>query len=363
MHFLLIGQGLAGTLLGYRLEKAGHLVHYIDAPAQSSATSVAAGIVNPITGRRFVKSWRIDELIPEAKTLYAELEAMLGVKLWYDMPLIRTLYNRGDMNDWEARSADPGYPEYMDDNPDPGRLPEVTDKVFAYVGVRHTARVDVGLLAEKYRDWLKKEGRFFEGAFDYSGIKELLGLSTGLRGAANAGAKKELSIAGLADRYDHVVCCEGWRARFNPLFNYLPHGGNKGEVLIVRTKVPILTRMFKHRVFLIPFGDDVYWVGATSENRFTEEGPTASNRSFLEDRLREVLTVPFEVVEHRTAVRPTVKDRRMFLGAHPEVAGLSIMNGLGTKGASLGPLGSRWMTEFLLEGKALPTEVDISRFG
>lgn len=354
IHFLIIGQGLAGTLAGYRLEQAGHTVHYVDAPDQTASSEVAAGIVNPITGRRFVKSWRMDELLPVAKPLYQKLEDALKVKLWYDQPLIRTLYHRGDLNDWQARSADPGYPEYMDDAPDIGRIPELTAPVFAYAGVRRAARVDVAALVGTFREKLIREGRFRAEVFDYGQIPQLLG--------AAAGAQ-EKTKSNERPTYDHIICCEGWRARFNPWFGDLPHGGNKGEVLIVKTQAPILTRMFKHRVFLVPLADDTYWIGATSENKFTDDSPTTANRTFLADRLAEVLTgTPYEIIGHRAAVRPTVRDRRMFIGTHPKIPQLSILNGLGTKGASLAPLGSRWLVEHLLEGKQIPEEVDIQRF-
>jgi len=351
MKILIVGQGLAGTLAGYRFERAGHDVHYVDAPGRTAASEVAAGIINPITGRRFVKSWRIDELIPAAKALYTVLEDDLGVKLWYEQPLIRTLYNRGDLNDWQARSADPGYPEYMDDTPDAGRIPELTTPVFAYAGVRHAARVDVATLVSAFRQKLVADNRFSAEVFDYTHLPALPG---GDAGATEGQVPKS---------YDHIVCCEGWRARHNPYFSYLPHGGNKGEVLIVKTKAPILDRMFKHRVFLVPLADDTYWVGATSDNRFEDDAPTPANRQFLEDRLAEVLTgTDYEIVGHRAAVRPTVKDRRMFIGQHPEVAGLWIFNGLGTKGASLGALGSKWLVEAVTAGTALPAEVDIARW-
>ena len=353
MKILIVGQGLAGTTLGYRLERAGHRVHYTDAPGQTAASAVAAGIVNPITGRHFVKSWRIEELLPAARALYGELEDTLGLKLWYDQPLLRTLYNRGDVNSWEARAGDPGYADYLEDDPDPGRLPELTAPVFAYAGVRHAARVDVAGLVTAYRKKLEEEGRITYEEFDYRTIPTLLGADAGAGQGPGRGAV----------RYDRVVCCTGWRARHSPWFSYLPHGGNKGEVLIVRTTAPALDRMFKHRVFLVPLTEDTYWVGATSDNRFTDDGATETNRSFLADRLSEILTgTAYEIIAHRAAVRPTVRDRRMFLGEHPALAGLFIFNGLGTKGASLAPLGSRWLTDHMLNGAALPAEVDIARY-
>jgi len=354
LNFLIIGQGLAGTLTGYRLEQANHSVHYVDAPGQTASSEIAAGIVNPITGRRFVKSWRIDELLPLAKSLYRDLEEELDIKIWYEQQLIRTLHHRGNLNDWQARSADPGYPEYMDDNPDVGRIPELTTSVFAYVGVRQSARVDVAALVSAFRQKLVREGRFLAEVYDYAQISQMLG--------ANAGAEKETKSNELPT-YDHIICCEGWRARFNPWFGNLPHRGNKGEILIVKTQAPILKRMFKHRIFLIPLADDTYWIGASNENQFTDDSPTPANRTFLADRLAEIFTgTPYEIVGHHAAVRPTVRDRRMFIGTHPDIPQLAILNGLGTKGASLAPLGSLWLTEHLLKGKPIPEEVDIRRF-
>lgn len=372
MKVLIVGQGLAGTLLGYRLERAGVAVHYIDAPEQTAASTVAAGIINPITGRRFVKSWRIGELLPEAEALYGELERMLGVQLWFPLPLIRTLYNRGDRNDWEARGGDPGYATFLDDNPDPGRIPDITRPVFGYAGVRHAGRVAVSALVGAYRKRLCAEGRLLERELDWSDLPAVFGdVDNNTAGvvaersrSTGAGERPKAAGAWAADGpFDYVVSCEGWRARHNPWFAHLPHGGNKGEVLIVRTEAPPLERMFKHRVFLVPLADGTYWVGATSENQFDDDAPTAANRTFLRDRLEEILEVPYEIVAHRAAVRPTVRDRRMFLGTHPEEPRLAILNGLGTKGASLAPLGSRWLAEHLLDRTPLPGEVDILRFG
>ena len=296
---------------------------------------MAAGIINPITGRRFVRSWRIEELLPEARQLYGELEAVLEVKLWHDLPLIRTLFNRGEQNDWLARGGDGGYAAYLDDDPELGNLPALTYPAFGYAGVRQAARVDVGLLVSTYRKRLRGEGRLREEEVDY---------------------------AALPPGYDRYVFCEGWRARFNPFFSYLPHGGAKGEVLIVRTATPLLDSMFKHRVFVVPIGEDTYWVGATNDNTFADDRPTTAGGDYLRQRLAEVLRGPYEVIDHRAAVRPTVRDRRMLIGRHPEVSDYYIFTGLGTKGASLAPLGSRWLFELLEEDRPVPEEVAVSRF-
>ena len=297
---------------------------------------MAAGIINPITGRRFVRSWRIDELLTEARELYKEMEDRLGVQVWYDLPLVRTLFNRGEQNDWLARGGgDAGYAEYLDDHPELGNIPELTYPAFAYGGVRQTARIDLASLVAAYRARLLAQGRLRTEKLDY---------------------------AELPPGYDRYIYCEGWRVRDNPYFAHLPRGGTKGEALLIRTEAPVLDCMFKHRVFLVPTGAYTYWVGASSANDFADDSPTSATAAYLEGRLREVLRVPFTVTDHLAAVRPTVRDRRMIIGGHPTRGELFIFNGLGTKGASLAPLGSKWLFEHLEYGAAILPDVASSRF-
>ena len=74
IDFLLIGQGLAGSALGYRLKKAGFKIKLLDQPDLNQSTKIAAGLYNPVTGRKMVKTWNADQLFPEIEPFYQELE-------------------------------------------------------------------------------------------------------------------------------------------------------------------------------------------------------------------------------------------------------------------------------------------------
>ena len=132
-------------------------------------------------------------------------------------------------------------------------------------------------------------------------------------------------------------------------------------MLIIRIPGADFGKIFKHRVFIVPLGEDKYWVGSTYDWDYTTDQPTAAGQQFLADRLNDILKVPFEIVAHHAAVRPTVKDRRPFLGTHPDFPQLAIFNGLGAKGASLGPFFARQLTDFLVHGRAIDDEVNIKR--
>jgi glycine/D-amino acid oxidase-like deaminating enzyme len=71
--------------------------------------------------------------------------------------------------------------------------------------------------------------------------------------------------------------------------------------------------------------------------------------------------MPFEIVDHLAAIRPTVRDRKPYLGRHNLHSNLYIFNGLGAKGSSLGPFFAAHFADWLNEEIELDTEVDIKR--
>lgn len=343
--YLIIGQGLAGTLLSYFLEEAGKKVLVIDQPDERSASQVAAGLINPVTGRRYVKSWRIDDLLPFAEKTYRAIEAKFNIPIYHPRNILRTLFNSREENDWLLRTGDPDYQDYLEDNAQLGPYAQHTVTAFGYGEVKQSAQVNLPLLIQSYRQHLLSKEQIRSEAFDYEAIEF----------AAESVRYQDISA-------QKIIFCEGHKAIHNPYFNYLPFRGAKGEVLIISIPEINFEKILKHRIFIAPLGDDLYWIGSSYVWQYQDEQPTSQGKAFLMDRLTDVLKVPFEVIEHRSAIRPTVKDRRPFLGLHPEWPQLGIFNGLGTKGTSLGPFWAKALQTYLSEDSTLDPEVDIRRF-
>ena len=112
-HVLIIGQGLAGTVLSYRLTQRNIRHKVIDNNHKSAATLAAAGIINPITGRRYVKSWMIDELLPAARRMYNSFENLLDVVLVSEHNILRSFESIAEENRWSDSTSRPGYNEYV----------------------------------------------------------------------------------------------------------------------------------------------------------------------------------------------------------------------------------------------------------
>ena len=61
LDYIIVGQGLAGTHLGFELESRGKSIRIIDNNFKNSSSKVAGGMFNPITGRNMVKTWKADD--------------------------------------------------------------------------------------------------------------------------------------------------------------------------------------------------------------------------------------------------------------------------------------------------------------
>lgn len=344
INYLIVGQGLAGTLLAWFLLSEKKSVKIIDHPRPNAASQVAAGIMNPITGHRFVKSWMIENLFPFAETTYREIEAFLGQKFYYKKNIVRGIFLEKDEKAWWLRTADETYQKYFNENLDFGEFEGKIGEALSWCELTKSGQTDVPKLVNSFRNHFKKEEILDEQLFDYQEI-----------------ITKDNSIIYKNIEAEKIIFCEGIEAEKNPWFGYLPFKGSKGEVLIIRIPNADFSRMLKHKIFLVPLGDNLYWTGSFYDRDYETEKPTEKGRKYLEEKLRLALKIPFEIIEHKSAVRPTVKDRRPFLGLHPEFPQLAIFNGLGTKGASLGPYFAKEMTDFLVSGKALNREADIRR--
>ena len=78
--------------------------------------------------------------------------------------------------------------------------------------------------------------------------------------------------------------------------------------------------------------------------------------------LKGFLQLPYTILKHQAAIRPTVADRRPFVGFLHNKAHIGIFNGLGTKGVSLAPFFAQQLVQHMVEQKSLMKEVDINRF-
>jgi glycine oxidase len=337
---------LAGTLLAYNLIDKGQKVCIIDNHNEGAASKIAAGVINPITGRRIVKSWRIDELLPIAIETYQKIENQYNIHIFNDYNIVRTFKNAADENEWLLRSQWAEYKPFCVEKTGPSVLGDKIKPFYGYGEIKNTAQIDLPFLIDFFQKKWISEGILLHELIDF----DALILNEGRITYKQIEASK-------------IIFCEGARGTKNAFFDWLPFNIDKGELLIVKIPEANFKAIFKNNISIVPLKEkNLYWVGATNEWNSPNDLPTEAKKQLIINELQDILTIPFEVLDHKAAFRPTVKDRRPFIGFHPVFPQLGMFNGFGTKGASLIPFWSNHLVEVLLNDVALDKEVDISRF-
>lgn len=340
---IIVGQGLAGTLLALKLKKANQSILLIDQNHKSAASKVAAGIINPITGRRLVKSWMIDELLPEAIQTYTEIEKELNTNFFHPVQINRAIADTGDQNQWVVRASYPELSTYMESDLI-AETPEM-NAPFGFGVLQPAYRVDLSKLIETGQRYFIEQELLLKEAFSFDDL-----------------TVQDDGISYKNTTAENIVFSEGHQISNNPFFDHVEMVLAKGEVLILKIPNWKTKHLHKNKLMYVPLGDDLFWVGASYEWYADDDQPSKVKKSELLEKIQHDLKTPFEIVDHIAAIRPTVKDRRPVLGVHPEHSRLYVFNGLGTKGASLGPYWANHMVEFISKGAKIRPEVDNQRF-
>ena len=338
---LIVGQGLSGSLLALELVERGKSVLVIDSEDKNSASKVAIGLVNPITGKRLVKSWMIDELLPFATRRYQQLETLYNKQFLHFTELARIIPNEDIFEQWQSNFQSAVEENYI--NPKIQTV-QFGNKQYRYFNILNTFWLNtVALLSEIKKD-LQSQNAYKKSEFHPSALK-------------------------LADEYiydekvkaEHIVLCTGAKALTNSFFADLPFNLNKGEVIDVHLTDYQFQEILKKNIFIVP-DKNMYRIGSTYNHSFTDDLPSEKALTYFRKKVREITGKEFELLSHQAAVRPSTIDRRPFIGSHAEQKNLHIFNGFGTKGVSLIPYFASHFCDYLLHNIELNPEVDVERF-
>ncbi len=342
--YLIVGQGLAGSLLSYYLIKRNHKVLVLDDPLQQQASAAAAGIFNPFTGRKLVKTWLADTLFPFLLNFYQELQDDLQIELIHRIPMYRPFTSIEEQNDWAVKLFDDRYNPYIESIVDQGSALSQVVNPLGGIMLKKCGYVDITSLIQ--------------------GVKKFLNQNQALKTDHFNRAELQFDNNGVCyqgDKAQRIVFCDGPWMRENGLFDWLPLRPVKGELLEIETEKP-LDLIINRGVFILPIKRKLCRVGATFDNRDMQWHTTESARNKLQQGVEKLLRMKFIITKQLAGIRPASLDRRPLIGIHPEYEPLAVFNGLGTKGVSLAPYLIESFYEFLEQGKPMIPDVAISRY-
>lgn len=342
--YIIVGQGIAGSTLAYQLIKEGKKLVLFNKDNPNSSSMVAAGIYNPITGRKMVKTWKADVIFPYLEAFYPEMEQKLNTKFMYQLNVFRPFIDIEEQNDWMGKSATKDYADYVQNIYTNAHYSKYINDEFGGLELRKSGYLDIPHFLGSAQKYFQKHTTYYQGQLD----EKKLQIQDDL-----------VSYEGI--EAERIIFCDGASAQNCTFFNWLPFRLVKGEILIVESELS-MNKIFNRGVFVLPVDGNICKVGATYENKDLSLQATVKAKKQLTEKLDSLLKIKYRVHNQVAGIRPATRDRRPFIGLHPKHKNVGIFNGFGTKGVSLAPYFSKQFVNHLERGEVLDREVNINRY-
>ncbi len=326
--FLIIGQGLAGSLAAWMLAAKGVRVAVVDNGAPLTSSKVAAGMFNPINTKRFTVMTDAERLIEDALSIYQNIEQQLEVTIVHRQPIYNVFGNTKEGNDYTLKLEHPFFNKYTESTPQPE--PHIRQPFGVFEVSKLCGWVDIKTLLTAIRNWLQREQLLIEKQLDYAQL------------TFNGRFWNFGSIEAT-----HVISCEGYQLNHNPYFKHLKIVPCKGDVLEFEAPGFNPQRVIKKGIYIVPLGENRFRCGSTYRWFNDNEQPKPEDMAELSSKIAELIDVPFTITSHVCAVRPTTRTRDIIVDKHPEYPNLYAVNGLGTKGVMNGIKAMRQLMDTL----------------
>jgi glycine/D-amino acid oxidase-like deaminating enzyme len=341
--YLIIGQGLAGSVLSYQLQKLGRRVAIIDEGVSVTSSRVAAGLANPFTGPKMVKSWKAELLFPYLEPFYRALEAETGASFFEARTLYRPFGSVKELNDWYGRSAEVSYQMFIEQICNPGVHGDYVKDQHGGVEI-HAYLLKVAKFLDVMHAFLSEKCSLINQRFEEENLQVFEDRIT----YRELQAKK-------------VIFCNGYQVCESKYFGWLPMAPVKGEILLMEFEADFQT-IYNRSCFIIPQGLGQFKVGSTYDRFDLTNKITESGRNEICGKLDALTPMRYKIIDQQAGIRPGTVARRPLMGVHPDYERVFVFNGMGTKGVSLAPFFSDQFAKWLEGDNYLDAEVDIKKY-
>ena len=330
----IIGGGIAGINMAMRCYLEGIDFIIFNEGIIENATLAAAGLINPIAGRRFESAWNYNQVYQECTTFYKKMEIILNESFFYQNNIHRVIHSEDEFRllskDLELKKLSNTVLKLEEGMPFDGLKPQ-----FGHMTISASGYVQTQKLNSSFYKWAKENQFWIKKYIHYKDI--LLD-------------NDQITIDDQL--FTHLIFCDGFDGTKNPFFPDLNFSPVKGECLVL--EIPDLPQeivIYKGH-YLVPYGGYKFIYGATYIWDSLTWEVTASGLKTLQSGLEELLNCPYTIIQQKAGIRPATTNRRPILvksHVYPE-KDIYMFNGLGTKGISLSPLMSQWMLDLIFKG-------------
>lgn len=344
IDFIIVGQGLAGSILALDLLKQDKSVLVIDNAELSKSSRVAGGIYNPIVFKRLTQSWMADKTLPAMFDFFKEAEKLFNTKLIYPTKIARVFASEQEEVLWKKKAVNE-LSEFIDAEIHPAENEYAFLKA-NYGFVSQAGFVDVMGFLTHTQSYLEQQEAYLNDTFSYDDI------------VIN---EQETTYKGYS--CNKLIFCEGHLAMQNPFFKEIKFKPAKGEVLTIYCEELKTTSILNKDFFILPLPEAHYFkVGATYNWDDLTDKVSNEAKQTLTDKLNKLIPFSCKIINQQAGVRPSTIDRRPVMGNHSIHKNIYVFNGFGTKAVMLAPYFSKHFCSFISNDSELFSDVDVKRF-
>lgn len=341
IDFLIVGQGLAGTIVSEEISRRGFSFRIIDNYSKNSASMAAGGMMHPMSFKRLIPSWKALEFVKYAQSFYHNIQDKTDITFYEDFKLFRPFDSIEEQNDWLAKMKDEAFQDLLGftENEVKG-----IQQPFGVGLVNYSGKLDVIAFVNHFK-------QIFENHLDLAKFDfEALFVS-------------DENIIYKGTSFQNVIFCEGYQYINNPYFGYLPNNITKGEILEFETD-SLERKMISKGCFIAPLGKgnhSRFVLGSTYEWNNQDESITEKGKLELVEKLQNLGCQSYKITAQKCGIRPTTHDRRPLVGNHPIHKNLFIFNGMGSKTVMMAPLMAKQLIDNIEHQSEIFPEADIKR--
>ncbi|MEO5890963.1 MAG: FAD-dependent oxidoreductase [Ferruginibacter sp.] len=326
INTLIVGQGIAGSLVAFMLHLRNMPFVVIDPALANTSSRIAAGMFTPVSGKRKTINLHTLNQIPFAIQIYQELEKLLDARLLHLQNIHQVYHSVAERNELTSKLNNADFAKFI--ITDPLSLQGIKEPIGAF-GISHSGWVDCPAFIEAFANWLKQQDALVEGLFAYGELQI---------------TKDKMAYRGM--EFNNIIFCEGYKAVGNPFFeseNIIPCKGDLLTIKYDHLSTDLIVK--KNGIYLIPSGNNTFRAGSTYQWNDDSESANEEARKLIERQLDSMLDNNYTTIGHSSGIRPTTKTREVVARQHTENKGMFMLNGLGTKGVLQGPWWAKHITE------------------
>lgn len=339
---IIVGQGMAGSVLAWKLHQRGHSLRIVDDAHATSASRVAAGMVNPVQGQRLNLAWRIEDCLPVARKFFAEMSDTFGRTFFHETSILRLVDSPREGEFLKQRFDDERFNPFLGDFMGPGENAPIADE-YGGLFIHHSGYVETNPLLDCLQDYFQSEGLLCNAKFNHEELKV----------QADYVQWRDINA-------QRIIFAEGFRILENPWFADFSFQPNKGQILTLASGRRFPSHPINRSKWIIPLPDGTAWCGSTYGRGQTDMQVTEDGCAEIFEKVARILPQhQLTVIGHRAGVRCAAIDHIPRAGFHPDQPRIGVFNGFGSKGNVFIPWLAQRFTEHIATGAPLPEECDL----